>query len=285
MNPSTERKAILMDVMIGIDPHKASHTAVAIDGDEQILGQFRVRATRSQVAQLCEWAERFESRTWAVESADGLGYLVSRQLATAGETVLDVPATLASRVRLLGSGRSNKNDLNDAAAVAVCALRSDLSRVVTDRSDANKAMRLVVKRHRDQARLRALHCNRLHKILAELEPGGITGAISVAKANVLLSGLKPETELQRQAVIIAREIIDDIVDLDARLVASKARVEQAVAASQTCLVDIVGVGPIVAGTIIGYTPDIARFKTKAAFAAYNGPRRSRCHRVGGPSIG
>ncbi len=54
------------------------------------------------------------SPTWAVESAGGLGYLLSQQLVEAGERVLDVPATLASRVRVLGTGRSNKNDPNDA---------------------------------------------------------------------------------------------------------------------------------------------------------------------------
>ncbi len=184
-----------MNVMIGIDPHKASHTAVAIDVDEQILDQIRVRATRSQVAELTAWADRFEVRTWAVESADGLGYLVSRQLAGAGETVLDVPATLASRVRLLGSGRSNKNDPNDVAAVAVCALRSDLARVITGRTDAGKAMRLVVKRHRDQARLRALHSNRLHKMLEELEPGGIAVRSLLGRQTACSAGSNPKLTL------------------------------------------------------------------------------------------
>ena len=166
--------------------------------------------------------------------------------------------------------RSQKNDPNDAAAVAVCALRSDLTRVVTIRSAGHKAMRLLVKRHRDQAQLRATHCSRLHSLLAELEPGGIAGTITVTKANRLLNGLKPETDVERNAVLIATEIIDDIVELDRDLVASKRRVETAVKASGTCLCDIVGVGPIVAGTIIGYTPDIARFATRGSFAAYNG---------------
>ncbi|MCP4965068.1 MAG: hypothetical protein GY926_07515 [bacterium] len=35
-----------MNVMIGIDPRKASHTAVAIAGDEQVLDQICVPATR-----------------------------------------------------------------------------------------------------------------------------------------------------------------------------------------------------------------------------------------------
>lgn len=76
-----------------------SHTAVAIDGDEVELASVTVRATRRQVDELLGWSARFEDRTWAIESADGLGYLLGQQLVAAGERALDVPATLAARVR------------------------------------------------------------------------------------------------------------------------------------------------------------------------------------------
>ena len=107
-----------MQVMIGVDPHKGSHTAVVVGDNEREIARIKVRASRKQVTQLLEWAEPFEKRTWAVESARGLGYILSQQLVGAGEEVLDVPATLAARVRVLGSGRSDKNDPNDAASVA-----------------------------------------------------------------------------------------------------------------------------------------------------------------------
>src|SRR5665213_2096316 len=113
-----------MTIIIGIDPHKATHTAVAIGSDESEVATVTVRATRQQTDKLLSWAEPFEDRTWAIESAGGLGYLLAQQLVGAGEQVLDVPATLASRVRVLGSGRSNKNDPNDARSVAIAALRS-----------------------------------------------------------------------------------------------------------------------------------------------------------------
>jgi transposase len=64
-----------MNVVIGIDPHKASHTAVAIDEAEDELSSVKVRATRRQADQLVSWAEPFEKRTWATESAGGLGHL------------------------------------------------------------------------------------------------------------------------------------------------------------------------------------------------------------------
>ena len=130
-----------MSVIIGVDPHKASHTAVAIGGDEREVAKVTVRATCQQTAKLLAWAEPFEKRTWAIESAGGLGYLLAQQLVDAGEVVLDVPPTLASRVRVLSTGRSEKNDPNDAFSVAIAALRSRNLRTV-EPADHTEIMRL-----------------------------------------------------------------------------------------------------------------------------------------------
>ena len=119
-----------MNVVIGVDPHKTSHTAVAIDESEDELSSVKVGATRRQVDQLVSWAEPFEKRTWAIESAGGMGYLLAQQLVAQGEDVLDVPATLASRIRVLATGRSNKNDPNDAHSIAVAAFRAPSLRSV-----------------------------------------------------------------------------------------------------------------------------------------------------------
>jgi transposase len=99
-----------MTITIGIDPHKGSHTAVAIDSNEHVLDEIRLRSCSTQTVRLHEWAHCFEERTWAVESAHGLGYLLAQQLVAAGENVIDVPPVRASRVRVLGSGKSQKND-------------------------------------------------------------------------------------------------------------------------------------------------------------------------------
>ncbi len=48
--------------MIGIDPHKATHTAVAVDDNEQVLDEFKLRASTVQAARLREWAAGFEKR-------------------------------------------------------------------------------------------------------------------------------------------------------------------------------------------------------------------------------
>jgi len=113
-----------MDVMIGIDPHKRSHTATMLDRRQRELRQTTVRAGSRQVPELLAWADGARRRTWAVECASGLGDLLAQQLVAAGETVVDVPATLASRVRVLGTGQSAKTDPNDACSVALAALHA-----------------------------------------------------------------------------------------------------------------------------------------------------------------
>ena len=62
----------MMDVMIGVDPHKGSHTATMLDRREQELRRVTVRAGRRQVAELLEWANGHEARTWAVEPGSDL---------------------------------------------------------------------------------------------------------------------------------------------------------------------------------------------------------------------
>jgi transposase len=264
-----EEEAISMSTtMIGIDPHKATHTAVAVNESEVVLGEFRVRASPGQVERLREWAVAFGDREWAVESAGGLGYLLSQQLVAAGETVFDVAPMLASRVRLLGSGRSQKNDPNDARSVAIAALRSDcLAPVVGE--DHTQVLRMLAKRHRDMSRARAKRCSRLHAVLIELRPGGVATKMSVNKAKLFLEAVIVTGVVVGHRVEIAAELIAEIGVLDESLKASKKRVAAAVAVSGTTVTDIMGVGPICAAIIVGHVANIDRFPSKGHFAAYN----------------
>ncbi len=257
-----------MSVMIGIDPHKGSHTAVVINGDEAVIDQIRVRACASQVGELQEWASEYEERCWAVESARGLGYLLSQQLVASGERVVDVPAMMASRVRVLGSGKSQKNDPNDARSVAIAALRHPgLVTVVLD--DHTRVLGLLAKRHRDVARLKNKAACRLHALLAELSAGGLASEMTVNKANSLLESVEATDEVTRQRIVIATELVDDIARFEAQMRASKKRIRTAVAASGTSLCDIRGIGPIGAAIILGSVGDVSRFPTAGHFASYN----------------
>jgi putative membrane protein len=95
------KERLMAAVMIGVDPHKGSHTAVAIGAAEGPLGELRVRASAAQAQRLVAWAADWPERTWAVEGARGLGHLLAQQLLAAGERVVDVQPKLGARVRLL----------------------------------------------------------------------------------------------------------------------------------------------------------------------------------------
>jgi transposase len=258
-----------MSVIIGVDPHKATHTAVAIDRRESELARARVRATRKQVPQLLRWAEPLGDRTWAVESAGGLGYLLSQQLVAAGETVLDVPSTLAARIRVLGSGRSDKNDPNDALSVAIAALRTPALRKVLA-ADHSQVLRLLAKRNIDIGNHRTRVVCRLHNLLMELAPGGIAKELNASDAIALMRRIDPATPAETARRDQAVELLGDVQRLDEQLKESHRRIRTAVTASGTSLTELFGVGPIIACYLIGFTGDISRFANRDAYAAYNG---------------
>src|SRR2546423_1348262 len=67
------RRPLMAAVMIGVDPHKASHTAAAVGPAGEPLGDVPVRAPAAQAEQLLAWAAVWPERTWAVEGAPGWG--------------------------------------------------------------------------------------------------------------------------------------------------------------------------------------------------------------------
>lgn len=259
-----------MTVIIGIDPHKSTHMAVAIDDEEQAIARLEVQADRSQTQRLLAWAAPLgEERTWAIESAAGLGKLLSQQLVAAGEHVVDVPPTLAARVRLLGSTKSAKNDGNDALSTAIAGLRHCGLRTV--RGDGHSTvLRLLVGRYDDLIALRTQAACRLHVVLRELVAGGAPRRLSADRAAKLLRSVRPDDPVGVERKMLAAELLADVRRLDRDLIAIKTRIADAVAASHTSLLELHGVGPIVAGLILAHVGDPARFTTKDRFASYNG---------------
>ena len=266
-----EKEDLVMVTTIGIDPHKATHTAVAIDATETVLGELTVPADQYQTNRLLDWAGQLNSngRIWAVEAAGGLGYLLSQQLVARDEEVIDVPPVLASRVRVLSSGKSDKNDPNDALSIAIAALRQPgLARVL--REDHVQVLRILAKRHLELTSLRTQAVCRLHSVLVQLRPGGLPKRVSAKRASQLLRNMRTLDYVSEQRRAYARAHLADIRRLDRDIKANKALIRRAVAVSETTVTDIYGVGPIVAAFLIGYTGNPTRFATADHYAAYNG---------------
>jgi len=256
-------------VMIGIDPHKGSHTAVAIGADEEPLRQVRVRASAAQAQKLVAWAADWPERTWAVEGARGLGYLLAQQLVAAGERVLDIQPKLGARVRLLATGASGKNDPNDARSVAIAALRSTTAAEVAAAGHA-AVLKVWSKRHRDLGRARNQLACRLHAVLCDLAPGGFSKEITAGQASGLLQRIRPSGAAAQARYDLASEFVEDLRRLDTQLRDTRRKLTAAVKESGTSLTEIFGVGPVIAATVIGATGQVSRFASRDRFAAYNG---------------
>jgi transposase len=260
---------LMAAVVIGVDPHKGSHTAVVISAAEQPLGEIRVRASKTQADELVAWAAAWPERTWAVEGARGLGRLLAQQLVAASERVVDVQPKLASRVRLLQAGDTNKNDPNDALSVAVAALRSTASRDVTA-DDYPAVLKVWSKRHRDLARTRNQVACRLHAVLCDLVPGGVSKEITAAQAARILEQVTPSGAAAVARAELAADFLQDLRHVDAQLRDTRKKLAVAVRASGTSLIEVFGVGPVIAGTVIGDVAEVSRFPGRDHFAAYNG---------------
>ena len=256
--------------MIGIDPHKGSHTAAAVDRDETVIDTLRVDADCHQRAVLLAWAARFEPRTWAVEGATGMGALLAQQLVAAGEHVVDVPPKLSSRVRLLERGRIDKTDPNDARSAAIVGWRTPALNVVGGLDEHRVVLRLLADRDHQVTANRTRTICRLHALLCLLIEGGTGRALTAMKANELLATVHIDGPVTLERVAAARQLLDEIQTFDTARVEVRKRTKDIVGASATTVTEIHGIGPLTAAIIIGRVGDVSRFPTAGHFARHNG---------------
>ena len=111
---------------------------------------------------------------------------------------------------------------------------------------------------------------RLHAVLRELVAGGAPRRLSADRAAKLLRSVHPEGLVAGERKRLAAELLADVRRLDRELVAIKLRIRDAIDASATTLLELNGVGPIVAALILAHVGDPARFATPERFASYNG---------------
>jgi transposase len=256
-------------ITIGIDPHKRSLTAAALDPRSRLLGQLRVSATSQAPIQLLAWAATWPQRRWAVEGASGLGRGIAQLLVAAGEEVVDVPAKLAARARLLGTSSARKSDLADACSVAAAAIHHRRLHPVA-LEDQTVIFRLLSDRRDDLVAERTRILSRLHVLLADLYPGGANRELTATRAVALLRQIHPVTVVDVERKRIARELLADVRRLDRQVKAASQAIRQAVGEHGTTLTEVYGVGPVLAAKLVGHAGDITRFPSRDHFASYTG---------------
>src|SRR5437773_6738578 len=129
---------------------------------DPLLDQQRFPATLEGHQALSQWAGRWDDRQWAVEGAHGVGRSLAQQLVADGEHVVDVPAKLAARVRVLSTGHGRKTDPADAVSVAVAARSAPGLRQVSVEDHA-VVLHLLTNRREDLVHMRTQTLNRLHR--------------------------------------------------------------------------------------------------------------------------
>ncbi|MGW5153808.1 IS110 family transposase [Rhodococcus koreensis] len=257
-------------IVIGIDPHKSTHTATAVDpATNTDLGSIRIDATLTGYRTLITWAKAWPTRKWAIENAEGLGHHLAQWLLVLGEVVLDVPTTATARVRELSRGGRRKNDRIDAAAAAcVAALQGDARPV--DPEGPTDILALLDERRTNLSNSRTRLVNQLHALLRQLLVGGAPTSLTAAAATALLRGFRVRSEVERARVGLCRDLIADIRRLDSQLAANEKQMAQTLDEHGTRLREVDGIGAVTAARLIGRTGRASRFPTAAAYANYNG---------------
>jgi len=256
-------------VIIGMDPHKASNTIAVLTRDETMLTRRRFENSDDGFVEMLKAVADYPDRLWAVEGANGIGRSIAQRLVAFDEMVLDVPAKLATRVRVYSTGHGTKTDNADAVAIARAAIHSPhLRRVLAD--DASVATKLLSDRRHELVGLRTQAMCRLHRLLRELIPGGAPRELSAERAFDLLNDIKPTDPANAMRLEIAFDHIEDVMRLDRKIDDYNRRIVTEIKNSGTTLTRVYGVGPINAAVILGEVGDVSRFPSRDHFASYSG---------------
>jgi transposase len=256
-------------VIIGVDPHKLSATIEVVDHHEKLLGSGRFTTDQAGYTAMRRYVAAWPDRLWAVEGSNGAGRPLAQRLLEAGERVVDVPAKLSARVRLFDTGHNRKTDARDAHSIAVVAVRTKTLRVL--RVDGElEALRMLADRREELTRSRVQTVNRLQRLLSELLPGQAKRDITTAQAKALLATVRPRDIAGKTRRRIAAEELAELVAIEVKMKKSTAELKALVTARRSRLMDLHGVGPVVAARTLADVGDVTRFADRNRFASWTG---------------
>jgi transposase len=255
-------------IVIGVDVHKQSVTAVAVDEAGRMLDERTVQVGSDE---LCGWASALgDERLWALEDCRQLTRWLERQLLARAEDVVRVSPKLTVPERRAGRARG-KSDPIDALAIARAALREpDLPRPRPD-EPVHVEIKLLVDHRDDLVDERRRIQQRLRWHLYQLDPTFAVPLRLLAQPSHLerasrwLARRRPELQvrLARELVTRIRSLTRSIKELDQEL-------ERRVAEVAPALLDLPGCGPLTAAKLLAEIGPIDRFKSDAQLARHSG---------------
>lgn len=223
-------------ITIGLDPHPGSHTVAALDTNGTLVQALTVQNDLSGLQQLHTFGKLFPERQWAIEGAAN-HYIVGfvTELLAAGERVTHIPPTLTSQYRAR-HGRK-KNDVVDAQNAA----RALIANPELPRFAFGQQQRELQELTHVQRKLSRQLQGHEHS-LEELDPHSPVRAMLQKVIQVLGEQLKL---LEKHLRLTVQALMPELLDVQ-------------------------GIGPVVAGIILGETGAIDRYKSEDQYASYCG---------------
>jgi transposase len=169
----------------------------------------------------------------------------------------------------LTPGHNRKTDALDAHSIAVVAVRTKGLRVLQVDGEL-EAMRMLTDRREALTRRRVQTVNRLQALLAELLPGRAKKDITPLQAKAMLASVRPRDIAGKTRRRIAAEELAELIAIDSKMRKATAELKTMVLTGDSSLMDLDGVGPVVAARILADVGDIARFADRNRFASWTG---------------
>jgi transposase len=258
-------------IVIGVDPHKQSHTAVAVGrGTGELVGERTVKAGPVGHRQMLEWARGCDrERLWALEDCRHVSVSLERFLLASGEQVVRVPPKLMAGARRCGRQRG-KSDAIDALAVARAALREP-GLPAARLAGAEREIRLLVDHRDDLVRERSRIQQRLrwHLLELDLDLALPAGCLDRRRWLDRIDSSLAERE-QSVQVRICRELVERCRELSSRANELERELTQIVETQAASLLALAGCGPLTAAKLIGELAGCHRFRGDAQLAMHAG---------------
>lgn len=259
-------------VTIGIDPHKQTHSGVAVDGLGGQLAQRTVVARRAGFGQLLDWGRKLDGeRVWVIEDVRHVSGSLERFLLDRGESVVRLPPRLMADARR-GVRERGKSDPIDALAIARAALREGVDTLPIARLAGPELEIRLLALHRERliaSRTRLVNELRfkLHDLWPdwEIPTKALVHPAWQVKVSRRLQRAEPSVR-----VCIARDMISRIRELTRAAASLHDQLAELVAQAAPQLLAERGIGVLLAAKFIGEIAGIQRFSTDAQLARLAG---------------
>lgn len=255
-------------MVLGIDAHKRSHTAVAVDELGRQHGHTTVPATTAGNLELVRWSRQFGEHRFAVEDCRHLSRRLERDLLAAGEQIVRVNPRLMGKLRA-SAREKGKSDPIDAMSVARAAQREEGLPLATLDGKA-RDVKLLVDHREDLVCERTRFQNRLRWHLHELDPGLEIAPGALDRFKVLDAAEAHIAQVDGTVARIARSLLDKVRALTVEVNALEREIASIIQHLAPSLLELVGCGPLTAAKLLGEVASVGRFSSKAQFARFNG---------------